>query len=451
MVLFAVLAAPQSQVSAADEVYSIHVESYATAKEAAQTVDLLKSKGYAAFRQYHLNAQDNLPYRVYVGKFNDRSKARDRINDLLNSEIPGYYTIVTQSPANALSSEGNTSDIIENMVPPRSSENKNTEQNSVYFLHLGSYLDYEEAKKELERLKNHDLNPFLKRAFDRGLVWYRIYVGAYGDVANAEKAGNGLVEKEVIPLYAVDYVPDLIETSTDDLKEQFRKKESIPKAKQAKSTVSPPLETKEKPSAESRLRADSMSDEIPPPVFRRNVLADNEGYRWTIGLRMGPYFMPDLDEFSVTSTTETMTQQWYIDSQTGWRIALPAALRLTRHFSMEAGIELIPSNDMEIFFFTLDPKVSYRLSSRIQSYLKAGIVYGMFDWNDLPGHFDNAFGWETGAGIEYAVSSFRFGAELLYRGLKCDYTPPDSQATFSYSKDVDLSGIAFSISLEYLY
>ncbi len=451
MAVSSLLFCPQARSWAGAEFYSIHVESFSTAKEAALMVDRLKSKGYTAFRQYHLIASDNLHYGVYVGKFNDQSAARDRINNLLNSDIPGYYTIVTLPSENTSPPAGNTNELIKSLVPPQPADNKKPSQNSVYFLHIGSYLDYESAKKELERLEKHDLNPFLKRAFDRGLVWYRIYIGAYGDAANAQKAGNGLVEKEVIPLYAIDYVPNLIDRSADNLQNQFRQKEPPSPTPPANGPPSPSSKNNVMASAESRSSNDSIPRAVSPPVFRETASAKADRYRWTIGLRMGPYLMPDLDEFTITRSTETMTQEWHIDGQTGWRLALPASLRLNRHFSIEGGIELVPADKMGISFFTLDPKLCFPLPSGRQAYLKAGMVYGMFDWSDAPGRFDNAFGWETGGGIEYVVSAFRFGAEFLYRDLKCPYSPPGDQNIVSHKKEVDLSGYSLSISLEYLY
>jgi cell division septation protein DedD len=73
-----------------------------------------------------------------------------------------------------------------------------------YTLQVGSYPSEDEAKEQVDSLKAHGLNPFLRQAQVKGLgTRYRLFVGGFATRAQAEKTGKRYANQHVIESYLV--------------------------------------------------------------------------------------------------------------------------------------------------------------------------------------------------------------------------------------------------------
>ena len=73
------------------------------------------------------------------------------------------------------------------------------------------------------------------------------------------------------------------------------------------------------------------------------------------------------------------------------------------------------------------------------------------NWGELPGDFDTGFGLDGGIGLQRTWSKLRLGLEASYRYLKYNYNPPaDDDVTFN-DDQLNMSGLALSGTLSYLF
>ena len=78
--------------------YTIQVGAYKTEKNARQMVDRLFKKGYEAYIKSELK-QDTPLFKVLVEKFNNKDKAYDLANKLINKEnLPSFIVTTASSP-----------------------------------------------------------------------------------------------------------------------------------------------------------------------------------------------------------------------------------------------------------------------------------------------------------------------------------------------------------------
>jgi len=77
-----------------------------------------------------------------------------------------------------------------------------------FTIQIGSFSTLDEASQKVKSLDSLKLSPFI-RAADLGQkgTWYRIYVGGYGSINDAEKAGRRFRTKKVIRSFIVAKMP----------------------------------------------------------------------------------------------------------------------------------------------------------------------------------------------------------------------------------------------------
>ena len=79
--------------------YTIQVGAYKTEENARQMVNRLLKKGYEAHIKSELK-QDTPLFKVLVEKFNNKDKAYDLANKLINKEnLPSFIVTTANSPA----------------------------------------------------------------------------------------------------------------------------------------------------------------------------------------------------------------------------------------------------------------------------------------------------------------------------------------------------------------
>ncbi|MFC1820364.1 hypothetical protein ACFLZG_04680, partial [Thermodesulfobacteriota bacterium] len=78
-------------------------------------------------------------------------------------------------------------------------------------------------------------------------------------------------------------------------------------------------------------------------------------------------------------------------------------------------------------------------------------VWGDLSWDDIPGDFDNDFGWEAGIGLDLIRSRVNLGLDISYRDIEFDYNTPIGQGVNANRRSIDFSGYSFSGSLRFTF
>ena len=71
----------------------------------------------------------------------------------------------------------------------------------VYYLHVGSYKQKDNAEKKVEMLENHDCRAVVVEEEISGATWYRIYLGEFKDEEEARRVGSKLRDRVVISYF----------------------------------------------------------------------------------------------------------------------------------------------------------------------------------------------------------------------------------------------------------
>jgi hypothetical protein len=154
-------------------------------------------------------------------------------------------------------------------------------------------------------------------------------------------------------------------------------------------------------------------------------------------------------DFRITQTAVPNAAWSIADDETGF-VGIDAGWQITDMFSVQGGVKTELFEDIDLYYFELGPKVSYGLMAGLDAHLRAGGVYGSFDWDNVPGSFDNGMGWFAGFGLLYKYDKFRLGLDFTYRRIDFDYSPDGAGVTANQS-NIDFTGALFSGSLGYQF
>jgi hypothetical protein len=182
------------------------------------------------------------------------------------------------------------------------------------------------------------------------------------------------------------------------------------------------------------------------PAHRTSVQSSTP---FTISVTSGWSFLPKIKTFRVTQTAAPNATWSIRDDETGF-VGIDANWQVNDMFSVQGGVKTELFDDIDLYYFELGPKVSYRLMPGLEAHLRAGGVYGSFDWDNVPGSFDNGMGWFAGYGLLYKYDKFRFGLDFTYRRIDFDYSPGGAGVTANQT-DIDFKGAMFSGSLGYQF
>jgi hypothetical protein len=164
----------------------------------------------------------------------------------------------------------------------------------------------------------------------------------------------------------------------------------------------------------------------------------------SIGIRAGINTTPNVRDLIILRSGAIY--QWEFKQQR-YMATLISSLNLTDHLSLEGGFGRALATDLDYWFLSLGPRfypVHYKAFS---PYLRAGVLWGSLSWDEIPGDFEESFGFEGGVGLEYFINRCRLGAEMSYRNVKFQYNPPPG--VLSNQDNIDFSG--FSIMGEFIY
>jgi hypothetical protein len=126
-------------------------------------------------------------------------------------------------------------------------------------------------------------------------------------------------------------------------------------------------------------------------------------------------------------------------------------MRVYRNLNLYGRCEYAFAEDIDLIFVSLGPKLRLDIWDWFFPYLKAGVVYGDFDFDGAPGKFEDDFGWETGLGVDLLKSRFKIGFDIVYRDIEFDYKVPGVPGVSANKSSIDVSGFSISGSVTYFF
>ncbi len=141
--------------------------------------------------------------------------------------------------------------------------------------------------------------------------------------------------------------------------------------------------------------------------------------RISLGVKGVVWSAPDLDDFSVTLEGMQGTVVYETDETALFGVRPFVRFGLTQRLALELSHEFGFGDNVDIMVSSGSGIWKPFGESGLE--LHASICYGQFDW-DGPSTFDNAWGWEVGAGYSFKLSrSASLVAGVAYRDLSFDY------------------------------
>ncbi|WP_028314234.1 SPOR domain-containing protein [Desulfatibacillum aliphaticivorans] len=476
------LLSPQLLMCAgANTFYSIHIASYKSSDAADEFIFQLKNKGLDAFQKYEAIPGKGNWYRVYIGEYADSASAKKMMLSFKADGISDYYSVtemledhqkdkkpleaesLPQTTVNTMPSEsrqinkdaafgaGEQAAALQAPLGSDSSGQTSMEKHNnaagdyvFYSVHIASFRSSDAADAFVYNLRAKGLDAFQKRqtAPDRG-NWYMVFVGEYADSVSAKEMMHTLKADGMWGYYSVTKM--------------------FAQNPKGKNITPPPLVAMSQPQAAANsspaeiqeVRKEDPNVEVSSPAhdggFEKKQKAVDGTKKVSVGIRVGGYTAPDIEDFKVKKAGSTKTETWKFAGSNAYIFSLPASYRFNEHFCLEGRPELVTADGLDVFFISLGPKLDYELPHGIQPHISLGAVYGSFDWDYAPGDFDTAFGMESGIGISLVRPKFKIDADFLYRDIRFGYNPPTDDTIVFNQSQADFSGYSYSASMAYSF
>ncbi len=359
-------------------------------------------------------------------------------------------------------------------------------------------LKYEnKAGQELTRLKSHDLDAFVhhESVAEKGM-WYRIYVGKFENRDEAKKFAQKIKDRGIISGFWIKQIeipvdpvkpsqtaisttekPDtktdtlhekqvppaaVVETPKTVLPSETKPSRSQPLAEKSnEQTLSPPVPPVEKPKrtmTKKELKeifpAEDIHDKQPiSPVQGIAVQGPGEqegSSKFSVGVKSSYFLASDTKDFKIKRTDGGDQYSWSIKSPKVYN-SLLSNYQINPTISIEAGIERAFFTKLDIWHLTMGPKFEFKKIGMLTPYAKGSLVMGHMKWDDAPGDFDTAWGWEGGFGVSFSRSNIQFGLETSYRAITYDYNRPSDNDVTATDNQIDFSGFALSATMRYRF
>jgi len=176
--------------------------------------------------------------------------------------------------------------------------------------------------------------------------------------------------------------------------------------------------------------------------------AENE--RFSIGVKSSYFLASNSEDFIIKRTTGGVQSSWSLKNAKVYN-SLISSYRFNPTISIEAAIERAFFTKLDIWHLNMGPKFEFGKIGMLTPYAKGSLVLGHLEWDDVPGDFDTAWGWEGGLGVSFTRSNLQFGLEASYRGIKYDYNRPSGDEVTATDSQLDFSGFALSGTLSYRF
>ena len=340
-------------------------------------------------------------------------------------------------------------------------------------IQVSSHKKAEDADRELQRLRLHGLEPFIDHepVKDKGM-WYRVYVGPFGNRKEATAFAKGLVDKSIISGFWVKKKTAPVSTVEHHEEKKSKIQESPVGVKEKQvSTETDPIKLPPPPrpvqesdiSAPSEMSKPKEIEKIAPeetiPEAEGEKIATSSAAvakseqgenRFSMGLKSSILIASEADDFKVTRDRNGIIDSWSFSGTYAY-FGLVANLRIDDRITIESSIEKDIVPDMDIWQFSIGPKYQFRQIGLITPFLRGGLVIGSLEYDDMPGDFDPGLGLDGGAGIYLIKSKVQLGIETSYRWMRYNYNKPSGNEVSATDDHVDMSGLVFSGTLSYLF
>lgn len=361
-------------------------------------------------------------------------------------------------------------------------------QDAFYSVHVGSFKKAENAAHQVAAFQARGLYSVSRsESVDGKGQWHRVYVGRFASQNEARQLAGSLMNEGAITSYTIRQV-DLTATLASSVPLPYTPSAArqqvyggtpeppptyqwpYPNQPQA-DTGAPPLPYAPRqapPQPVMQIQAwpqayyeqPEMSCNVPTvkqvqppsPVEKAPLSYELLSFqpRFLIGARTGVTMWNHTGDFVVTQIKGGNIDTWNQTSATGFFLAVVPAIEFNRYFALEHRIEWATASEWGLWTLSLDPKINMPFTDNITGYLKAGLVWGDFTWDEVPGDFDDEFGWEIGSGVNYDFGRFLAGIDLTYRDIRFTYNSPGLNIWWTRGT-IDLSGFSISGSFDYKF
>jgi cell division protein FtsN len=425
-------------------VYSIHISSYRPEQKAAAEVKNLNAKGLKAFYRFVRVKGKGDWYRVYVGSYASANAAKADIARLKQMKISDYFAVakVEAGPARAAQAAAPAA---QKPAPPPKTSAVN------YYLFVGVYSDQKPARKEVDRLTRalaaDGYTVILTRESKADGTTYRVYIGTFYDRQNAADAGAELTRNKTLTAFYIpvpepqDMVagrmaPAAAPKNTSTQAAAAGVASAAATAKAAEPAQPDQAKTAVKPGKAAKPDAGSAAAD-----FRRFILT----------LKAGAFSPQNVNSFSISETDFTGTTIYRISDEVAPQLGLEGAVRFNPYIGLYGNVDTVLLEGCSWVNISGGPQLTFPAGDSLVPYIKGGAVYGNFSWDDAPGDFDPAVGWEAGLGLSFLKSKVKIGIDFNYRNIGFDYNKPSDPNVTATEDHLDMTGYALTGTLSFWF
>lgn len=370
------------------------------------------------------------------------------------------FYMVTDATADTNSLTGSANTVINNT------------NETVITIQVSSFRRMKGAAQAVSTLKRHGVEAFSRYEAVSGKgMWHRVYIGRFGTRQDAKKMASKLKAQGIISTYwikALERPKTLVGDSmqvpshTVEVKQHLPSGKKVPKIHESKSDesyVGQPDKTTHQ-ATQSIARGESTTSIEAPEIESKNLLEfpqqtstpvrEVEKSWFSIAIKTGPVFSPHADNFLITKSTDGVQYTWQF-SKRKIEADLVPSFRLTESFFVEGRLQRTFATELDLWYLTIGPKMKLASSKSFSPYLRGGVTWGDLSWDEIPGDFDNSFGWELGLGLDIIRTRYKVGIEAWHRSIQFDYNAPLHVGVTSSQNSIDLSGYVLTGSLIFFF
>lgn len=347
--------------------------------------------------------------------------------------------------------------------PPKTVSTKKRTSRGPYIssLQIGSFKTLDQARKEESRLKALGIDAFIRHEKARGKgMQYRVYIGKFNSKRQAlgyekELKRKGIIhwswikQLRVTPSQApVASAPatkpgPAAKAAPSQKPDKKTKRKPAPAKRPAKPAPKPVAKTASKKTKPKRpVVSTKAKPRTPPPKKSAKKTAPKDKKetpgRFFVGPRTGLLYALGASDFRITRTSGSSIEHWEFENLKPL-VGINMGWRFNDRWSLDAVLERVVMADIKMQYLTLGPRLHFRDSKTVRTYLRTALIHGSMEWEKAPGDFDPSMGAEAGFGVDFIGSDFSFGLEAGYRYIAFDYNAPGTDVTATDSQ-IDFSG-----------
>ena len=331
-------------------------------------------------------------------------------------------------------------------------------EESLYLIHVSSFRSRKSAEIEVSNLQKHGVQAFYRYESVEGKgKWFRVYIGTFKNRREAMEKGAELLKKGIISYYKSrkvdrDFLPG---EKTIEL-EALEKRDAKPAELEERTiSIEVPRKPIEKSIVEPAPKPRTVEKEMAVREKERTEDRPRKGYPpstspFSLSLNAGVYTSSSASDFKIREQTPFGTTGFSFTGDTA-QTSLELSMRVYKSLNLYGRCEYAFAKDIDLIFMSLGPKLRVDISDWFFPYLKGGAVYGHFDFDGPPGEFEDAFGWETGFGVDLLKSQLKIGFDFVYRSIEFDYKVPGIPGVSASNTSIDVSGFSISGSVTYFF